>query len=199
MIVVPKAINPQEVPDKFRVGVPCQKRFGQTPPRPVWEYHPLYEVHLLGGSPLAQTEMMQKIGREKVKSLDTASPIAAASRGDVWGRPFKETEWYESPTRSYYQRIEKSLYNLLTHHNENVNHERIEEIHDRVEIPDEPTTDPVNYLFELPPSREEMCLSTEEEVPFPGRAYFYRDDTLSYRKWQKKYREEDPADWRKYD
>lgn len=188
VIVVPKQMNPTEVPEKFRVGVPCQKRFGPVPPRPIWEYQQCDELHLLGGSPLVHQEMLTKVGKKRVESVDTASPIAASSRGQVWGRPYKNTEWYESPRRSYYERIEKSLNSILHHYNENINQERIDEIRELVSIPDEPTTDPLEYLRELPPSREELCIGQDEEMPFPGREYFYQDDALTYAEWKEKYR-----------
>lgn len=194
VIIVPKAMSARDVPSRFRVGIPCQERFGPVPPRPIWEYQQCDEVHLLGGSPLVQEDIADKIGESRVKSLDTASPIAASSSGKVWGRPFKHTEWYDSPRRSYYERVEASLNNLLNHHNENVNDERIAEIQSRMTIPDEPPVDPLEYLRELPPGREELCLGSDEEVPFPGREYFYKEDSLSYTEWKKKYRNSDP-DW----
>ena len=188
VVVVPKEINPNTIPSKYRIGVPCQKRFGPVPPRPVWEYLECDDLHLLGGSPLVHKEMMHKVGHDSVNSLDTASPIAASSRGQVWGRPFKHTEWYESPRRSYYERIESSLKHILKHHNENVNTKRLREIRELMDIPDEPPTDPLEYLRELPPGREELCLGPDEQVPFPGREYFYQDDTLSHNEWSEKYR-----------
>lgn len=39
-----------------------------------------------------------------------------------------------------------------------------------------------------PRSREQLCLGGDEEIPFPGREYFYREDTLSHRQWKKRYR-----------
>jgi hypothetical protein len=188
VIVVPKAMPALNVPERFRVGIPCQKRFGPVPPRPIWEYQQVDEVHLLGGSPKVQSDIAGKIGKRRVKSLDTASPIAASSRGKVWGRPFKNTEWYDSPERGYYQRIESSLNNLLHYHNSNVETERIEWIKERIEIPTDPTVDPLTYLNELPPGQEELCLSENEEVPFPGRGYFYEDDALTATEWREKYR-----------
>lgn len=188
VIVVPKAMSARKVPSRFRVGIPCQKRFGQVPPRPIWEYQQCEEVHLLGGSPLVQSEIADKIGEYRVKSLDTASPIAAAQSGKVWGRPFKSTEWYDSPRRSYYERVEASLNNLLKYHNETINEERREEIRGRMSIPDEPTTDPLEYLRELPPSREEMCIGPNEEKPFPGREYFMQENALSYKEWRERNR-----------
>lgn len=188
VIVVPKAINALNVPNRFRVGIPCQERFGPVPPRPIWEYQQCDSVHLLGGSPLKQSEIADLVGNDRVKSLDTASPIRASSRGSVWGREYKSTEWYKDPRSSYYERIEKSLNNLLKYHNDNINHNRLNEIKKRTEIPDEPTVDPLNYLRELPPGREELCLMADEEVPFPGRGYFYEKDSLSYNEWTEKYR-----------
>lgn len=44
-----------------------------------------------------------------------------------------------------------------------------------------------------PRSRDQLCLGGDEDVPFPGRAYFYRDDTLSYTEWMEEYRDSDPS------
>lgn len=188
VVVVPKSISAIDVPDRFRVGVPCQKRFGPVPVRPIWEYQQCTELHLLGGSPLVHSEIIDLVGHDRVVSLDTASPIAASGSGKVWGRPFKNTEWYPDPHSGYYKRIEKSLNNLLQHHNENVNNERIEWIKNAVSIPTELEIDPLTYTREFPPDKEELCLGADDEVPFPGRAYFYQDDALSYDEWKERYR-----------
>lgn len=81
VIVVPKTVRPIEVPDRYRVGMPCQERYGPTPWQ--WpEYQECESVHLLGGSPKKHHEILKHY--VAVESLDTTSPLRAASFGGYW-------------------------------------------------------------------------------------------------------------------
>lgn len=176
VIVVPKGVKPAKIPSRFRVGLPAQDKFGGVP-WPVWDYRNCESVHILGGSPARQNELSHYVS---VKSVDTASPLKAAMFGDVWNDGWEEEGF------NYYDRVEQSMLNLRKEWNERVdenelNNRRLEvELPEKCPLPDERVADPRG--------REELCLKTSEEVPFPGRAYFYRDDTLSHREWRQKYR-----------
>jgi hypothetical protein len=176
VIVVPKGVKPKRIPSRFRVGLPAQDRFGGVP-HPVWDYRNCESVHILGGSPARQEELSHYVS---VKSVDTASPLKAAKFGDVW-----DSGW-EERGHNYYDRIERSMLNLMKKWNERVdetdlNLRRLEvELPEKAPISDERVADPRG--------RETLCLNGDDEVPFPGRAYFYRDDTLSHREWKEKYR-----------
>lgn len=108
VIVVPKGVKPDQVPPRFRVGMPAQDRFGGVP-WPVWDYRNCDSVHILGGSPNRQQELSHYVN---VDSLDTASPLKAAKFGNVW-----DGKWQES-SFNYYDRIEESMWNLIHHWNE---------------------------------------------------------------------------------
>ena len=101
VIVVPKTVLPTDVPPGFRVGMPCQERYGPTP----WQwtqYRPVEEVHLLGGSPVKHHEIL-KYG-VPVESVDTTSPLAQARWGDYWdGRKWASADrgFYWSLKQSY--------------------------------------------------------------------------------------------------
>jgi hypothetical protein len=176
VIVVPKGVKPTQVPSRFRVGLPAQDRFGGVP-WPVWDYRNCDSVHILGGSPKRQQELSHYVN---VDSVDTASPLKAARFGDVW-----DEQWREQGA-NYYDRIEISMTNLVHHWNDEVDENWINLRRLKVEQPEKcllPDDRKAN-----PRSKAELCLSNEEEVPFPGREYFYRDDTLSHQEWTEKYR-----------
>ena len=185
VIVVPKGVKPDRVPSRFRIGLPAQDRFGGVP-WPVWEYRNCRSVHILGGSPHRQFELSHYV---PVHSVDTASPLKAAQFGSVW----QGDKWGEDGY-NYYDRIERSMENVLKSWNddERVDSAFLNRRRREIEHPQAPS------LLESerkarPPSRDELCIGPEEEHPFPGRAYFYRDDTLSYPEWKEEYRGESPA------
>jgi hypothetical protein len=104
VIVVPKTVLPTDVPSGFRIGMPCQERYGPTP----WQwtqYRPCEEVHLLGGSPVKHHEILKYA--VPVESIDTSVPVKSAKWGDFWnGRqwensPLKESFVYECLKQSY--------------------------------------------------------------------------------------------------
>lgn len=176
VIVVPKGVKPKRVPSRFRVGLPAQDRFGGVP-WPVWDYRNCSSVHILGGSPTRQNELAHYVS---VDSVDTASPLKAARFGDVWDGGWNE-EGY-----NYYDRIERSMGNLVKEWNERVNESRTNLC--RLEVPQpDPCPVPEDRIAH-PRGKEDLCLGPGEEVPFPGREYFYRDDTLTHSEWKKQYR-----------
>lgn len=107
VIVVPKTHHPNEVPDRYRVGLPCQERYGPTP-HPWHAYKDVSEVHLLGGSPVKQIEA-PKYG-VPVESADTTSPLTAAK----WQGYFDGRGWTKlSNGRSdFYKCVRLSYRNL---------------------------------------------------------------------------------------
>lgn len=107
VIVVPKAVHPTDVPDYYRVGMPCQERFG-PPPWKWLEYRPCKEVHFLGGSPVKHREIV-KYG-VPMESLDTSVPLTSAGWGDFWnGRKWENTSKQED---FFYENLERSYRNL---------------------------------------------------------------------------------------
>ncbi len=169
VIVVPKGVKPNRIPSRFRVGLPAQDRFGGVP-WPVWDYRSCGSVHILGGSPARQNELSHYVN---VKSVDTASPLKAAQFGSVWNDGWGE-EGY-----NYYDRIERSMGNLVKKWNGEVDEDRINLCKLEVQQPD-PCPLPEERKAR-PRSREQLVLGPNDEKPFPGREYFYREDTLTHR------------------
>ena len=112
VIVVPKTFHPESVPRRYRVGMPCQERYGPCP----WgwpEYAGCDEVHLLGGSPIKHMAIFGEkyaVGKGPyvvpVESVDTSLPIKPSKFGDVWDAgsgQWEETEhsFYEALPRTY--------------------------------------------------------------------------------------------------
>lgn len=166
VIVVPKSVHPQDVPDQFRVGMPCQNRFGGTP-HPWPEYSDCKEVHLLGGSPAKQLE----VGRYYVpiRSLDTAVPISRARWGKVWS--FSDRRFIRKK-EGFYGSIEESFKNIWTQWNGvNVALGRLE----RTKY-DRPESD---YYHD--PTDLDGLIGPNEEIPFPGRSWCYENDVEQWR------------------
>lgn len=177
VIVVPKAVSPRQVPDRFRIGLPAQDSYGNVP-WPMWEYQQCDSVHLLGGGPQRQQKLAQYV---PVESVDTSAPVKAAMFGDVW-----DGSWREAGN-GYYDRIERSAEHLSDWWGaldaDEVNCRRLQI---------EPPTG-CYRPFERktkPRSRDQLVLGSDDKRPFPGRAYFYRRDTLSHREYCKHYIEE---------
>lgn len=102
------------------------------------------------------------------------------------------------------------MFNLVRHFNYETDNGYIKWVRERVDIPDELTHEQKEKAFgkydgkELPPGamiHDEPCLESWDEdlieegmlpktdvVPFPGREYFYREDTLSWSEFKKLYR-----------
>jgi len=111
VIVVPKAVPPNRVPDRYRLGLPNQPAWGSDGSWPKWEYADR-RVHVLGGSP---TDQREEVGAyTTVGSVDGANVAAYAKYGRIW----TPTGQIEQPGRSYYERIEASLTNVWRAWNE---------------------------------------------------------------------------------
>jgi hypothetical protein len=178
VIMVPKSVKPSVIPERFRVGIPAQERFGGMP-WPVWEYRGCGEVHILGGSPKRQKELAAYL--QRVDSVDSTSPQKGAKFGDVW----TGEEWEELDT-NYYDRIEQSMNNCLHMWNEKVDESRIRQIRLCVEAPqpvreeEQVTVASVSPVIE-PPTREEMVVAPNERTPHPGRAFFEQKNARTIR------------------
>ncbi|QRV15087.1 hypothetical protein JMJ58_19600 [Haloterrigena salifodinae] len=107
VIVVPKIVHPRDVPGRYRVGLPCQERYGPSP-HPWTAYRDCPEVHLLGGSPVKQVKA-RKYG-VPVESADTTSPLTAAR----WQGYFDGTGWTKLPRgrSDFYECVRRSYKNL---------------------------------------------------------------------------------------
>ncbi len=105
-------------------------------------------------------------------------------QGDKWGE-----DGY-----NYYDRIERSMENVLKSWNddERVDSAFLNRRRREIEHPQTPSLLETDRKAH-PPSREELCIGPDEEIPFPGRAYFYRDDTLEYDEWLREYRGREPS------
>jgi len=150
VVVVPKAIEPRAVPPRFRVGFPCQPRFGD-PPWPLTAYLDCETVHLLGGSPNRHLEVL-KYG-VPVESVDTASPLRAAGFGSVW-----TAEGWREYDAGYYGSLERTYRNLRRELNRD---RRLSWVKPRNRRLDCRITD----------LRERYCLGPDEEVP----GYLHQD------------------------
>jgi hypothetical protein len=106
VIVVPKVVHPSEVPDRFRIGMPCQSRYGPAP----WKwtaYQDVDSIHLLGGSPVIHQEVMKYY--IPVESVDTSAPVRAAQFGSYWtGDHWREVDC----DGAFYWCLEQSYANL---------------------------------------------------------------------------------------
>jgi hypothetical protein len=114
VVVTPKAVHPSAVPCRFRVGVPCQPRFG-PPPWPTKEYRSVKSAHLLGGSP---TTHRKKIKYITVDSVDTVAPVKSAHFGSYW----TGKKWLQAPEGTgFYTCLKRSysgLRRMLNHDRE---------------------------------------------------------------------------------
>ncbi len=154
VIAVPKDIHPSAVPDEYRVGMPCQERFGPTPWK--WtEYQSCNSVHLLGGSPSKQREIRKYF--VPVRSVDTASLIRAANFGKVWS----DEKWLKQDA-GFYTAVESSVENVGVSWNGHTEwwnarqlYEKPKSVYDTVGFPDDD------------------LLGPDDELPFPGRRYYY--------------------------
>jgi len=102
VVIVPKAIHPAEVPERFRIGVTLAD-FGSTAPWGVWDYRGCGPVHLLGGGPARQLTTGEHL---QVASLDTAA-LGKTARFGYWDGKTRDAPnaW------DYRLRLEASLNN----------------------------------------------------------------------------------------
>ncbi|MDQ2052971.1 hypothetical protein RBH26_21240 [Natronolimnohabitans sp. A-GB9] len=156
VIMVPKSIHPLDVPDRFRVGMPCQERFGGTP-HPWSEYRDCREVHVLGGHPTKQFQAEKYY--VPVHSVDTAVPISRARWGDVWS--FSDRKFLRQ-NRGYYGSIQRSFGNIWTEWNGvDVTLGRRERMRYRKPV----------SAYDPAPFPDETLLAPGDDVPFPGRVW----------------------------
>lgn len=112
VIVVPKAVHPQKIPNRFIVGYPNQPTFGSNSRYGVMDFQQADRIHILGGGPSSQV----KIGKHfrNVVSLDTASIMIGIQNYDIWRRG----KWIHTKVRDLYTRLLISLNNMYIFWNE---------------------------------------------------------------------------------
>jgi len=104
VVIAPKTVPPERVSSRFRVGMPCQERYGA----PWWqfsEYQKADSVHLLGGSPKTHQKVMKHF--IPVESIDTAVPVKCAKFGSFWNGQ----KWQNS-NLGFYKALQKSYTGL---------------------------------------------------------------------------------------
>lgn len=69
VVIVPKSIHPDRVPDRFRVGFPASD-YGSGHPWSVWDFSGCDSVHILGGGYSRQLKYQDYLA---VESVDTAT------------------------------------------------------------------------------------------------------------------------------
>lgn len=105
VVVVPKEVPPEHVPDRFRVGLPAAD-YGSDAPWLLWQYRAAEPVHVLGGGPATQLQVAEYV---EVASVDTATLGKAARFG--W---YKDGYRDDAPDRwDYKTRLEYSLTNYV--------------------------------------------------------------------------------------
>jgi len=57
VVIVPKSVHPSEVPERFRVGLTLAN-YGSNAPWLIWDYKKCSSIHLLGGPPHRQLEVL---------------------------------------------------------------------------------------------------------------------------------------------
>lgn len=113
VVVVPKAVHPRAVPDRFRVGVPLANFGGAASTPWPWDaYRETDDLHLLGGSPTTQLEFGRYI--DGVSSLDGAAVLKGAAMGSVWA-PTPERNWHPTggEQMGFYDRVTASIENVV--------------------------------------------------------------------------------------
>jgi len=104
VIVVPKTVRPERVPDRFRVGVPLAN-YGSGAPWLLSDYRDCGGVHLLGGPPKRQLRAREYL---PVASVDTAT-LGQRCRFGLWddGATDAPDGW------DYRRRLRESLDNYV--------------------------------------------------------------------------------------
>jgi hypothetical protein len=109
VVLVPKDVEPADVPPRFRVGYPAAS-FGSGADWPIYDYVGLSNgVHILGGSPTDQLEIAEY--GVPVESVDGSAVEKGAKHYDVWT---PETPHWEhaGDYSDLYQRVRVSLDNM---------------------------------------------------------------------------------------
>lgn len=186
VIVVPKSVEPSEVPDRFRVGLPLAD-YGSDSPWEIADFIGVGDVHVLGGPPDAQRHVVRSY--VDVASVDGASVIRAANFYSVWRWP---DGWTEAPESDYYERVTASLKNLKAA----LNGEEASTL---------PTDLPLSASTETPtvaepavsdsrgppPCQSPNCSQRAVMDPTEGRVYCA--DCLTAREWQDDYQQQTQA------
>lgn len=160
VIVVPKSAHPSAVPSEFRVGMPCQDRYG-PPPWQWLEYEEASEVHCLGGSPVDHHRTLKY--NVPVESVDTSLPI----------KPCKFVEYF-SASRKKWTPSDLGFYECLGRTYRNM---RLTMNPDRRVQSTRYRNRRLDYEATFAESEEADCWGPGEKVPFPGRGY-YRETEL---------------------
>lgn len=156
VIVVPKDVRPSEIPDEYRVGMPCQERFGK-PPWKWTDYQSCKSVHLLGGSPSKHQEIKKHY--VNVRSIDTASIIKAAGFGKVWS----EDRWLQRNS-GFYDAVEASVVNI----NFSWETDFLYKASDEKSL--------IYHLIDGQGYPDKTLIHPDEEMPFPGRTWIVNVD-----------------------
>lgn len=164
-ILIPKEIHPSTVDDRYRVGVPCQRKFSQAKWDPD-DYTECDELHLLGGSPHTHYEWIYETDCT-VKSVDTSVPLSSAQWGDVWVLKDGEPYW-GSDSGGVYGCLEKSFINICKILNRDNDSSCVTRKY--ITKPDYGRYQECGY-----PDRD--LLRPDEEQPFAGRQYY---EQMSY-------------------
>jgi len=104
VILVPKSVRPERIPDRFRVGMSVGG-FGTQASWSVWRYRGCDSVHILGGTPIQQLRIGQHL--DNITSVDCESIGKDATYG-VWTADGRDTD---SEGCDYKQRLKMSLNN----------------------------------------------------------------------------------------
>lgn len=107
VIMVPKCVKPEDIPDRFVVGYPNQPKFGSNGNNMLYDFQKAERIHILGGSPTRIFQALHYLGKKSV-SCDTSSIWTAGSYGKVW----TGGSWTERPDLEYYERVLRSLQNF---------------------------------------------------------------------------------------
>jgi len=102
VVVVPKSVRPERVPDRYRVGIPAAGYGGGTP-WSLWEYRDCPETHILGGGPARQQRIAHHL--PTVESVDT-SALSKICRFGEWDGGTQDAEH-----KDYRERLRSSLIN----------------------------------------------------------------------------------------
>ena len=111
VVIVPKDIEPSEVPNRFRVGVPLAN-FGSDAPWSLSEFVGVGDVHLLGGSPTVQLAVVES--DIEVASVDGAAAINSleqAAKVWTWEGEYIRC-WVQVDEGTRYEKLRASLNNI---------------------------------------------------------------------------------------
>ena len=127
VVLTPKDAHPEEVPDRFRVGIPNAGYNGSEAPHTLHAYRDVGDVHVLGGAP--QTQLRIADFGVDVASVDGSSPQSGASAGAVWS-PDGPPWWPKGyPGSDDARLLTASLHNVVLAWDRRTGHGRVVEPH----------------------------------------------------------------------